>query len=125
SGGPAAQHRVYLALLPSGPDAVRSLNLHRFRTAVRGTHLNRGASPPRTPLHALSRAPSPARSGRVCSHRCARAAGTNSVPAGTGAIKRGPLLADAGNSRRLHDRGVVADTAAGTTIEKLLGPGVA
>ena len=35
SGGPAAQHRVYLALLPSGPDAVRRLNLHRVRTAVR------------------------------------------------------------------------------------------
>src|SRR5262249_26050780 len=35
SGGPAAQVRVYLALLPSGPDAVRRLNLHRVRTAVR------------------------------------------------------------------------------------------
>src|SRR5580765_8493727 len=34
-GGPAAQHRIDLALLPSGPDAVRRLNLHRFRTAVR------------------------------------------------------------------------------------------
>jgi len=35
SGGPAAQSRIYLALLPSGPDAVRRLNLHRVRTAVR------------------------------------------------------------------------------------------
>ena len=34
-GGPAAQHRIDLALLPSGPDAVRRLNLHRVRTAVR------------------------------------------------------------------------------------------
>src|SRR5678815_2325320 len=34
SGDPAAQCRVYLALLPSGPDAVRRLNLHRVRTAV-------------------------------------------------------------------------------------------
>jgi hypothetical protein len=34
-GGPAAQHRFDLALLPSGPDAVRRLNLHRVRTAVR------------------------------------------------------------------------------------------
>src|SRR5438034_8690884 len=32
--GPAAHFRIYLALLPSGPDAVRRLKLHRFRTAV-------------------------------------------------------------------------------------------
>src|SRR5436190_21539988 len=32
--GPAAHARIYLALLPSGPDAVRRLRLHRFRTAV-------------------------------------------------------------------------------------------
>src|SRR5438270_8151521 len=32
--GPAAHVRIYLALLPSGPDAVRRLKLHRFRTAV-------------------------------------------------------------------------------------------
>ena len=38
-GGPAAQHRIDLALLPSGPDAVRRLNLHRVRTAVRGAVL--------------------------------------------------------------------------------------
>ena len=30
-GGPAAQLRDYLALLPSGPDAVHRLRLHRFR----------------------------------------------------------------------------------------------
>jgi len=29
--------RVYLALLPSGPDAVRRLGLHRVRAAVRRT----------------------------------------------------------------------------------------
>jgi len=29
--------RVYLALLPSGPDAVRRLKLHRVRAAVRPT----------------------------------------------------------------------------------------
>gem|GEM_PF-5424674 len=34
-GGPAAHVSDYLALLPSGPDAVRRLILHRFRTAVR------------------------------------------------------------------------------------------
>src|SRR5437867_3345036 len=34
SGVPAAHGRVCLALLPSGPDAVRSLALHRLRTAV-------------------------------------------------------------------------------------------
>src|SRR5688572_11516223 len=34
---PAAQIRVYLALLPSGPDAVRRLKLHRVRAAVRLT----------------------------------------------------------------------------------------
>ena len=34
-GGPAAHVRIYLALLPSGPDAVRRLKLHRFRTAIR------------------------------------------------------------------------------------------
>src|SRR5216684_8851529 len=32
--GPAAHVRIYLALLPSGPDAVRRLKLRRFRTAV-------------------------------------------------------------------------------------------
>ncbi len=32
---PAAQVSDCLALLPSGPDAVRRLKLHRFRTAVR------------------------------------------------------------------------------------------
>ena len=32
--GPAAHFRICLALLPSGPDAVRRLKLHRFRTAV-------------------------------------------------------------------------------------------
>ncbi len=30
-------HRVYLALLPSGPDAVRRLKSHRVRAAVRLT----------------------------------------------------------------------------------------
>ena len=34
-GGPAAHVRDYLALLPSGPDAVRRLTLHRVRAAVR------------------------------------------------------------------------------------------
>src|SRR5687768_9505670 len=34
-GRPAAHVSDYLALLPSGPDAVRRLRLHRFRTAVR------------------------------------------------------------------------------------------
>jgi|RhiMetdeSRZDD1v2_1073273.scaffolds.fasta_scaffold300759_2 hypothetical protein len=29
--------RVYLALLPSGPDAVRRLKLHRVRAAMRRT----------------------------------------------------------------------------------------
>src|SRR4029450_11304526 len=33
-GAPAAQVRVYLALLPSGPDAVRRLILHRVRDAA-------------------------------------------------------------------------------------------
>jgi len=32
--GPAAHFRIYLALLPSGPDAIHRLKLHRFRTAV-------------------------------------------------------------------------------------------
>jgi hypothetical protein len=32
--GPAAHVSVCLALLPSGPDAVRRLKLHRFRAAV-------------------------------------------------------------------------------------------
>ena len=32
---PAAHVRIYLALLPSGPDAVRRLRLHRDRAAVR------------------------------------------------------------------------------------------
>src|SRR5688572_10322687 len=36
-GRPAAHLRVYLALLPSGPDAVRRLKLHRLRAAVRLT----------------------------------------------------------------------------------------
>src|SRR3954469_566297 len=34
-GAPAAHLRVCLALLPSGPDAVRKLKLHRVRAAVR------------------------------------------------------------------------------------------
>ena len=34
-GRPAAHVSDYLALLPSGPDAVRRLRLHRFRAAVR------------------------------------------------------------------------------------------
>ena len=34
---PAAHVSVCLALLPSGPDAVRRLKLHRFRAAVRRT----------------------------------------------------------------------------------------
>ena len=34
SGVTAAHVRICLALLPSGPDAVRRLTLHRFRTAV-------------------------------------------------------------------------------------------
>src|SRR5918995_2212907 len=34
-GGPAAHVSDYLALLPSGPDAVHRLKLHRFRAAVR------------------------------------------------------------------------------------------
>src|SRR5262245_66476749 len=37
-GAPAAHCRVYLALLPSGPDAVRRLELHRVRAAMRRTH---------------------------------------------------------------------------------------
>src|SRR5687767_9794775 len=37
-GAPAAHLRVCLALLPSGPDAVRRLKLHRVRAAVRPTH---------------------------------------------------------------------------------------
>src|SRR5919204_6572766 len=36
---PAAHLRIYLALLPSGPDAVRRLGLHRFRTAVQSAHV--------------------------------------------------------------------------------------
>src|SRR3954454_18396961 len=32
---PAAHVSICLALLPSGPDAVRRLRLHRFRAAVR------------------------------------------------------------------------------------------
>ena len=32
---PAAHVRICLALLPSGPDAVRRLRLHRVRAAVR------------------------------------------------------------------------------------------
>ena len=36
-GGTCGTCRIYLALLPSGPDAVRRLKLHRFRTAVRLT----------------------------------------------------------------------------------------
>ena len=38
-GRPAAHVSDYLALLPSGPDAVRRLRLHRFRTAVRSAGL--------------------------------------------------------------------------------------
>src|SRR5439155_9567370 len=34
SGMPAAHSSICLALLPSGPDAVRRLELHRFRTAM-------------------------------------------------------------------------------------------
>ena len=37
--GPAAHVRIYLALLPSGPDAVRRLRLHRFRTAVQSANV--------------------------------------------------------------------------------------
>src|SRR5688572_11851933 len=37
-GAPAAHCRVYLALLPSGPDAVRRLKLLRVRAAMRRTH---------------------------------------------------------------------------------------
>src|SRR5688572_14631491 len=40
-GAPAAHLRVYLALLPSGPDAVRRLKLHRVRAAVRPTSWSR------------------------------------------------------------------------------------
>ena len=40
-GAPAAHLRVYLALLPSGPDAVRRLKLHRVRAAVRPTRRRR------------------------------------------------------------------------------------
>src|SRR5437762_13687308 len=36
---PAAHFRIYLALLPSGPDAVRRLKLHRFRTAVQSARV--------------------------------------------------------------------------------------
>src|SRR5215510_14896320 len=36
--GPAAHVRIYLALLPSGPDAVRRLKLHRFRTAMQSAN---------------------------------------------------------------------------------------
>src|SRR5947208_14066953 len=36
---PAAHLRIYLALLPSGPDAVRRLKLHRFRTAVQSARV--------------------------------------------------------------------------------------
>ena len=41
-----AHLRVYLALLPSGPDAVRRLRLHRVRAAVRPTRRRR--RPPAT-----------------------------------------------------------------------------
>src|SRR3954452_14973129 len=34
-GEPAAHVRICLALLPSGPDAVRRLRLHRDRAAIR------------------------------------------------------------------------------------------
>ena len=44
-GAPAAQVRVYLALLPSGPDAVRRLILHRVRAAVRRAGGNRSSVP--------------------------------------------------------------------------------
>src|ERR1700681_4797016 len=36
---PAAHVSIYLALLPSGPDAVRRLKLHRFRAADRSANL--------------------------------------------------------------------------------------
>src|SRR4026208_425596 len=36
-GAPVAHCRVYLALLPSGPDAVRRLKSHRVRAAMRLT----------------------------------------------------------------------------------------
>src|SRR5215475_13503423 len=46
---PAAHVRIYLALLPSGPDAVRRLKLHRFRTAMQSA--NRECTTfPTTPL---------------------------------------------------------------------------
>jgi hypothetical protein len=41
---PAAHVSVCLALLPSGPDAVRRLRLHRFRAAARPTGLVRDLS---------------------------------------------------------------------------------
>src|SRR5437762_13854064 len=69
---PAAHLRIYLALLPSGPDAVRRLKLHRFRTAVQsarvivlyfrdsaGTIVSVRSSTPRT---TVSRAATPMRS---------------------------------------------------------------
>src|SRR5436190_2841231 len=36
---PAAHSSICLALLPSGPDAVRRLELHRFRTAMQPANL--------------------------------------------------------------------------------------
>ncbi len=58
-GAPAAHLRVCLALLPSGPDAVRRLKLHRVRAAVRPTNRRRergtmSSAPPK----AISLAPS-------------------------------------------------------------------
>src|SRR5438067_2669684 len=66
---PAAHFRIYLALLPSGPDAVRRLKLHRFRTAVQsarvivlyffdsaGTIVSTRSSTPRTTVNG-ARAP--------------------------------------------------------------------
>src|SRR5262252_7701796 len=38
-GRPAAHVRIYLALLPSGPDAVHRLKLHRFRAAVQSVEV--------------------------------------------------------------------------------------
>ena len=38
---PAAHVSIYLALLPSGPDAVRRLKLHRVRATVRPIAMGR------------------------------------------------------------------------------------
>ena len=42
---PAAHVSDYLALLPSGPDAVRRLRLHRVRAALRPVTIRRAAPP--------------------------------------------------------------------------------